>query len=362
MIAISKLSALGKGGYGVVSVIIPAYNCENYLTDCIESIIMQSYKELEIVIVDDGSNEATARLCDKLANRDKRIVVLHKSNGGVSSARNAGIEAAHGEYIVFVDADDTLDNNIIYEAVMKSEQHKLSYWGYRIIGRTGQYENVPDLDLNLDRDELIANALFTLNRGYTVGTYFRAVWGKLFDAEIIKEHNIRFPENLYLGEDAFFLIKYLMYVNGINVICRSGYNYRISQTSAVRRYKEDIYQQCCNQLNAALDIFVRYNFSEENIMSIAFSNFKWMLYVTVLENSKTGLKTGKVRLLSLFNESNKWLKENYTVMEQKPVEANEIDSRYRSLYKLIPNTGYTVIGVTYFLSEIFRKIGKRIGL
>lgn len=346
----------------MVSVIVPAYNSETYLTDCIESILMQSYRELEIIIVDDGSNEKTANLCDDLANKDKRITVIHKANGGVSSARNAGIEVAHGEYIVFVDADDTLDNNIVYEAVMKSEKRKLSYWGYNIIGRSSQCGNVPDLDLNLDRNELIANALFTLNRGYTIGTYFRAVWGKLFETEIIKKHDIRFPENLYLGEDAFFLIEYLMYVNGINVICRNGYNYRISQTSAVRRYKEDIYQQCNSQLNAALDIFVRYDFSKEKIMNIAFSDFKWMLYVTVLENSKTGLKNGKVRFLSLFSESNKWLKENYTIMVQKPVESDEIDSRYRGLYKHISNTGCTVIGITYFLSEFFRKIGKSMGL
>ena len=105
-----------------VSIIVPIYNVEKYLKKCVNSIINQTYKSLEIILVDDGSPDRSGALCDRLAEKDSRIRVIHKANGGVSTARNAGIEAATGEYICFVDSDDWLPENAVWDLLSLSEK------------------------------------------------------------------------------------------------------------------------------------------------------------------------------------------------------------------------------------------------
>ena len=97
----------------VISVIIPVYNAEKYISYCVDSVLKQSYKELELILVDDGSTDSSPELCDNYAERDNRVHVVHKRNGGVSQARNVGIEHATGEYIMFVDNDDILSHNAL---------------------------------------------------------------------------------------------------------------------------------------------------------------------------------------------------------------------------------------------------------
>ncbi|MBQ8827972.1 MAG: glycosyltransferase [Clostridia bacterium] len=95
-----------------VSIIIPVYNCEKHLTECIESILSQTLHEFELILVDDGSKDKSSEICDMYSNQDKRIKVFHKENGGVSSARNYGLKFASGEYFAFVDSDDTIVNTM----------------------------------------------------------------------------------------------------------------------------------------------------------------------------------------------------------------------------------------------------------
>ena len=97
----------------LVSIVVPVYNAENYLTDCVDSIRAQSYQNIEILLVDDGSTDTSASLCDQLGQLDPRIRVIHNSNHGVSNARNTGLDQATGEYILFVDSDDTISPNLV---------------------------------------------------------------------------------------------------------------------------------------------------------------------------------------------------------------------------------------------------------
>lgn len=102
----------------LISIVVPVYNVESYLVNCVSSIIEQTYKNLEIILVDDGSTDKSKKICDDLAKKDKRIKVIHKDNGGLSSARNAGIDVAKGEYIGFVDSDDKINKNM-YRILLK---------------------------------------------------------------------------------------------------------------------------------------------------------------------------------------------------------------------------------------------------
>ena len=109
-------------GNELISIIVPVYNVEKYLEKCVNSIVNQTYKNLEIILVDDGATDSSGKLCDKLAKIDNRIKVYHKENGGLSDARNYGVERATGDYIGFVDSDDYIDSEMygkLYEAIKK---------------------------------------------------------------------------------------------------------------------------------------------------------------------------------------------------------------------------------------------------
>lgn len=106
-----------------VSIIVPVYNVEKYLDECVKSILAQTYTDIEIVLVDDGSKDTSGAMCDEYKKQDERIVVVHKENGGLSSARNAGMENASGSYYIFVDSDDTISSNMVEEMVKKAKEH-----------------------------------------------------------------------------------------------------------------------------------------------------------------------------------------------------------------------------------------------
>ena len=116
----------------MISVIVPVYNVEKYLDDCIESIVSQSYTNFELILVDDGSPDNCPKKCDGWAKKDKRIKVIHKENGGVSSARNAGIDAASGEFIMFIDSDDTIRQGCFERSVEMITKHDadIYFFGY----------------------------------------------------------------------------------------------------------------------------------------------------------------------------------------------------------------------------------------
>ena len=129
----------------LVSVIIPAYNIEDYIGRCLDSIISQTYKNLEIIVVDDGSRDYTGEILDNYAKKDRRIKVIHKENGGVSSARNKGIEAAEGDYIGFIDGDDLIEPEMYKTLVdlLEEENADIAHCGYQMVfpDRIDYYHN-----------------------------------------------------------------------------------------------------------------------------------------------------------------------------------------------------------------------------
>lgn len=192
----------------LVSVIIPVYNKKPWLYKCINSILCQTYKKIEIILVDDGSTDGSDVICDQLASSDNRIVVIHKSNGGVSSARNKGIEVSTGEYIAFIDADDTVKTTYI--------EHLMQYEGFDLVVNSNQKENYEYVDDNI--------RYFVESFGRTLwGT---SPWGKIYNSNIIKRQDIKFDINERFGEDTLFNLLYLRYCKSIKIIPYNEYNYR----------------------------------------------------------------------------------------------------------------------------------------
>ena len=183
----------------LISVIIPIYNVEKYIVRCIYSIQNNDYSNLEIICVNDGSTDNGLSVLEKLAKDDPRIIIIDKPNGGVSSARNAGLDASTGEYIAFIDADDWIHPS--YFSVLVNEAEKN---GSDII--IGKYKEVYENDSNCDTDLSISQAsvhtLSAIQAMLNDGYIRRSVWGRIYKKEVI--HNKYFPVGIHFGEDIIF--------------------------------------------------------------------------------------------------------------------------------------------------------------
>lgn len=174
----------------VISVIVPVYNVEEYLDCCIKSIVKQTYNELEIILIDDGSTDSSGSICDKYSKSDSRIVVIHKENGGVSSSRNAGLDNATGEYLAFVDADDYVEEQYIeklYNACIKHSAD-MSICDYYDFDENKVYNSKDNKSYEriIDKD----NLLIFDSKSNINGV---ALWNKLYKTSLFK--GLRFPEN-----------------------------------------------------------------------------------------------------------------------------------------------------------------------
>lgn len=212
----------------MVSVVVPVYNGEKYLRECIDSICNQSYKELEIIIINDGSNDSTSKIAKQISNEDNRIIYMEHQNKGVSFSRNRGIDLATGEYIVFVDCDDTIEKEYIELLLNKITKNNLDIvtCGYIDISIYGT------IKLN---DFYRGNSILTKDE--FINNIFKGVggtlWGKIFRAEIIKKNKIKLNNNIFMCEDMLFVLQYAMQSKGFGAIEQSLYNYNRKNENSV---------------------------------------------------------------------------------------------------------------------------------
>ncbi|MBQ9135756.1 MAG: glycosyltransferase [Lachnospiraceae bacterium] len=205
----------------LISVIVPVYNIEKYIARCIESLINQTYKDLEIILVDDGSTNSAGEICDEYAKKDARIKVIHRINGGLSTARNTGIAAATGEYIAFVDGDDWVEDTMYEEMaeLAKEQQADLVVCRYRCIyknhqtdGSTGRV-TVFEKPLSMLKQYLKEDEAFLIQH---------AAWNKLYHRNLLGDE--RFPEGKWY-EDVVFSAKILSRIRKGIYLDHALYNY-----------------------------------------------------------------------------------------------------------------------------------------
>ncbi|NGM63426.1 glycosyltransferase [Sphingobacterium sp. SGG-5] len=211
----------------ILSIIIPVYNAEAYLDACIQSIINQTFVDFELVLVDDGSTDLSGMICDKYATKDLRIKVFHKKNGGVSSARNFGIEQASGNWITFVDSDDRVGENYLNVLEKNWGQADCIFVGIDQIAYNGQIKEI--------RFEEAPISTLMFFEKYTLFPHFSGPYGKFYNSEIIKKRNVRFDERLHNGEDGLFNFQYLFKTKLIAFHNESVYYYQKREDSLSRR-------------------------------------------------------------------------------------------------------------------------------
>lgn len=217
-----------------LSVIIPVYNVEKYLKKCLDSLIAQDEHDFEVLLINDGSPDNCGAICDEYANKDSRIKVFHKENGGVSSARNLGLDKACGEYITFVDSDDFVTLNYV-SSIFSFVKQNADLTMFGVVRDTGknhfihkkQFENQIYEDIPKDVGKLFVE--FAFHAGSPVN--------KVFKRSIIKEYKIRFRTDLKVCEDMLFCLEYIKHVNTMLHTNSTLYTYICNPTSATQKRK-----------------------------------------------------------------------------------------------------------------------------
>ncbi len=310
----------------LISIIIPVYNVEKYLRKCLDSIINQTYKKLEIILIDDGSTDNSGKICEEYAKKDDRIIVIHKENAGVSSARNRGIELANGKYIGFIDSDDWIEENMyetLYQNLLQFDVD-ISMCNYSIIRNHKKTFHKHDLEDGILIDN--KKEFFELLR---LNYYKGFLWNKLFKSEIIKEMRMREP--IYVCEDLLFIAEVATKCKNFYFDNQCLYNYLIRENSAITG---KVNHKKVSVLEAYKNIIlIVKEYSKETMTKYEFDFFRWKNDIT------RQLKDKKLE------EENdllykKLMKSNII----KPKEKIEILLRYR------------MYGIYNFLRGVYNKI------
>lgn len=225
----------------LISVIVPVYNAVSYLTSCVQSVLEQTYSRLELILVDDGSMDGSAELCDRLAVEDGRIRVVHQENQGVSAARNAGLRLAEGSYCAFVDGDDTVMPDYLKTALelAQAEQADLTALSELCPGDVYWPEG------HILRDEVIALENEEQRLRYLVNRYALceigfAMHGKMFRIDFLQKHQLSFAEGIHLGEDLLFLMTCIMRAKKIVSSSHVAYCYYQREKSLMEGQRERV--------------------------------------------------------------------------------------------------------------------------
>lgn len=215
---------------GLVSIIVPVYKVEKFLFQCLESISNQTYENIEVFLVNDGSPDNCPEICEKWVNKDERFYVLHQENKGVSAARNRALHKISGEYLLFVDSDDWLDIKMIESLVKKMQKNvDAVFCGYNEVDEvSGALLRVvsPSERGSVSRDQGVAEIF---------GEYSTMLWNKLFRTEILLKSSL-FDEKIRIGEDELWMIQNLYYAKEIVLVDTPLYNYRFRLSGASKDY------------------------------------------------------------------------------------------------------------------------------
>jgi len=249
----------------VVSVVIPIYKAEKYLQRCLDSVLKQTYTEVEIILVDDGSPDSCPFICDNYKERDHRIKVIHCDNSGQSVARNKGIELASGKYIFFVDADDVLAEDAIERLLAIAEK--------------GEYDIVSGNYFRVEGEIIISSNLYSsgeINKYgskemkkrynlYKTSSSFGYVWAKLYRTSFLNEHGVRFDtaKKVFM-EDSLFNLKAFSFYPKYYVLDEPIYYYNIYESSTSNK-KEDVTERVLNMIQDYESFLIAENKYEENI-------------------------------------------------------------------------------------------------
>ena len=284
---------MGKSSNPTISVIVPVYNIEKYVKECINSILAQTYTNFEVIIVDDGSIDASGRIADEFALMDERVKVIHKRNGGLTSSRNAGLMAASGEWIMHVDGDDWIDPEMMAEMIAIADRKCADF----VIGNLRfvcKGSNSWEYEMNDWNDD----------KSHSLNNYISRVWtsvcGCIAKKRLYDSYNLRSPEGISYCEDFHLAVRLCYYSDKVVHINKSYYNYRQQPHSIVHNLnkKTELDEQWVYQDT------IRF-FKEQDV----YEDYRKVMSWRVLKSAQELLldPTGHKRFMELFNEGKEYI-------------------------------------------------------
>ena len=274
-----------------VSIIVPIYKVEDYIRECIDSILAQTYPDFELILVDDGSPDSCGRICDDYAKGDNRIKVVHKVNGGISSARNAGLEVAKGEWIMHVDGDDWIEPDMI-ESLIEAAQitgADMVFGDFMKYGPSAGYNKLPTW--SSDKIKSMSNYL-----AYTMTT----IWGSIAKRSLYADHSLKSPEGISYCEDFHLIVRLCHFAKKVVNVHRPFYHYRYRPTSIMSnmsRKTEADEQWACQDT-------IRF-FKEQGV----YEDYRKVMSWRVLKSAQELLldPAGHKRFMELFNDGREFI-------------------------------------------------------
>ncbi|WP_148558123.1 glycosyltransferase family 2 protein [Terrisporobacter glycolicus] len=329
-----------------ISIIMPVYNKEKYLRDTIDAILRQDYENFELITVDDGSTDDSEIICSEYANKDDRVKVYHIENGGVSNARNIGIRYATGDYIQFIDADDTINQNTFnkYIEVLRDKDYDVIFSSYNKVDHNQRILDRVNLNYkgDINKSNIIAN--FAENQ-FNTG-YYGWISNKLIKRKLIKKNNIEFDKSIVLAEDLDFFIKVYTYSESFYFINYYTFNYlQEAENSSFFQLKIDYYTQLLIHLRIKYFIEYNNNYNNDNRKILEQRIRDYIFYAVFYEE----LNREKIEIMVNKLYGNKKIAESL-VLEYKPTFRNFIvflisKNRIKEVYILlkIRNTAKKIV-------------------
>ena len=321
----------------LISIIVPVYNVEKYLKCCIQSILNQTYKNIEIILVDDGSTDNSGIICDEYQKKHKNIKVIHKKNEGLGMARNSGMEIMSGDYVTFIDSDDYIDKDLIEKLYINISKgnYDISKSGFKRVNDDGKVYQNRQYQNEIFQKEDVKNILLPRMIGSLPDkkdSIEMCVCASLYNTKYIKEHNIKFPsERVLISEDLIFNIEYMQFAKAACTIDYVGYNYRFNPNSLTKKYREDRFSQCKFLYSNVKERLKKHNYENEIYLRLSRMFFIYLRMCLSQENRKVSNKTRKEAIYSIKNICND--KEVQNIINEYPI--NKIGLKQRIFLYLI---------------------------
>lgn len=264
------------------SVIIPVYQAEKTIARCLDSLMSEQFQDYELLVINDGSTDKSAEICRKYAQDNAIIRYYEKENGGVSSARNYGLDRAQGEYVLFVDSDDYVADNYFTSINHALSDHsaELLLFGFYNTQTNNIAHNYDDFS------EVESSRIAERIAGLMVGNRFNSLWLKCFKNDIIQKNQIRFDETVAIAEDFLFIFSYVLHISSVKAIPLSLYYVDESNVlSLSRNIREDLDQQLLHICLSAYDMLEATDVSSQ-IRTQYSKALAWMFYRSVYSSSK----------------------------------------------------------------------------
>jgi glycosyltransferase involved in cell wall biosynthesis len=231
----------------LVSIIVPIYNAEKYLKTCIDSILNQTYENIEVILINDGSTDNSKKICCEYKEKDSRIVVIDQPNCGPSISRNNGLKLSTGKYVQFVDADDYIEQDMTEKLIKSMDNNtQLVMSAFNVVFiKDGKGDKVTnDCNKLLGMKNYYKKPEFLSVFGeFFLLDYINVLWNKLYSIDVIKKNNLRFIDDLFMGEDLLFNLDYIKSCDDIKFINQPLYNYlQINENSLTRKSKKNFFE------------------------------------------------------------------------------------------------------------------------